>query len=90
MDLKDTQIKVYDSKGQEKIMEILFTYHSEERNRDYVFFFDPNNPDEVIMMRYEKSEGNDQGELFDIEDEEEIEELEDVFKSYNEGDDEDK
>jgi len=60
-------------------MEILFTYEHEERNKKYVFFFDPNNEEEVLVMSY-----NDEGELFPVDDEEEYEEIEEVFNAFEE------
>ena len=77
--LKDNQIIIEDDEGQEHLMEILFTYEHEQRNKKYVFFFDPNNDEEVLVMSY-----NDEGELFPVDDEEEYEEIEEVFNAFEE------
>ena len=77
--VKDNQIIIEDDDGQEHLMEILFTYEHEERNKKYVFFFDPNNEEEVLVMSY-----NDEGELFPVEDEDEYEEIEEVFNAFEE------
>ena len=79
MDKKDRQMTVIDGSGKEHTMEILFTYDNEERKRSYIFFYDPKNEDEVLVMRY-----NDNNELEDIEDEEEYAEVEEVFNAYQE------
>ncbi len=74
---KEKQITIVDGEGKEHLMEILFTYENEERGTKYVFFFDPADPENVIPMRY-----NDDGSLEDIDDEEEYEEVEEVFNAY--------
>ena len=74
------KLTVIDGEGKEHLMEILFTYENEERGISYVFFFDPANPDDVIPMRY-YLEG-DEGRLEEIDDEEEYEEVEEVFNAY--------
>lgn len=77
--VKDNQIIIEDDDGQEHLMEILFTYEHEERGKKYVFFFDPDNEEEVLVMSY-----NDEGELFPVDDEEEYEEIEEVFNAFEE------
>ena len=74
---KEKSIIITDSEGKEHLMEILFTYDNEERNASYVFFFDPSNPEEIIAMRY-----TEDGELEEITDDEEYEEVEEVFNAY--------
>ncbi len=74
---KEKQITVIDSEGNEHLMEILFTYENEERGTKYVFFFDPADPENVVPMRYD-----DDGNLLDIDDEEEYDEVEEVFNAY--------
>ena len=77
--IKDNQLTVIDNEGNEHLMEILFTYEHEERKKKYVFFYEKENPEEVIAMEY-----NDKGELLEIEDDEEYEEVEEVFNAFNE------
>ena len=76
--LDEKEITIIDDNGNQKVMEILFTYEHEERKKKYVFLYEKNNPDEVIAMEY-----NDNGELFEIESEEEYEEVEEVFNAFN-------
>ena len=84
MEIKnDTQMVVIDADNKEHLMQILFTYENEERGTKYVFFYDTEDPEEnVIAMRYQ-GELN-QGELEPIEDDEEYEEVEEVFNAWQE------
>jgi len=75
--LKDNQMVVTNEKGEEKTVTILFTYENEERKKSYVFFVDPDNDEEVIVMSY-----TDDGNLEDITDEEEYDEVEEVYNAY--------
>ncbi len=76
---KENQMVVTDSEGKEHSMQILFTYDNEERKASYVFFYDTEDPEqEVLVMRY-----YDNGELEAI-DEEEFEEVEEVFAAWQE------
>lgn len=74
---EEKQITIIDDKGNEHLMEILFTYDNEERKTSYVFFYDPEKPDEVFAMRY-----NDKKELAEIEDPDEYAEVEEVFNAF--------
>ena len=79
MEIKnEQQMVVTDSEGKEHLMQILFTYDNEERKTSYVFFYDTeDNEQEVIVMRYLES-----GELEPIEDDEEYDEVEEVFNAW--------
>ena len=79
MEIKnEKQMVVTDNEGKEHLMQILFTYENEERNTSYVFFYDTEDKDEeVVVMRYLES-----GELEPIEDDEEYEEVEEVFNAW--------
>ncbi len=80
MDLIDEkQITIQDSDGNKHLMEILFTYEHEERKKKYVFLYEKDSPEEIIAMEY-----NDNGELFEIESDEEYEEVEEVFNAFME------
>ena len=74
----EKQITIRDEEGNEHLMEILFTYENEERKTSYVFFYDTEDKDEeVVVMRYLES-----GELEPIEDDEEYDEVEEVFNAW--------
>jgi uncharacterized protein YrzB (UPF0473 family) len=81
MEIKDEkQMIVTDNEGKEHLMQILFTYDNEERKSSYVFFYDTEDPnEEVVVMRYLES-----GELEPIEDDEEYDEVEEVFNAWQE------
>ena len=81
MEIKnENQMVVTDGDGKEHLMQILFTYDNEERKASYVFFYDTEDKDEeVIVMRYLES-----GELEPIEDDEEYDEVEEVFNAWQE------
>ncbi len=70
---------IKDENGQEKEMEILFTFESDELNAQYVVFTDPTSEDgEVFASRY-----NDEGELEPIETEAEWEMIEEVVGAFS-------
>lgn len=79
MELKNDEIIVYDDDGKEYLMKILFTYYNEKRKTEYVYFYAEDKEDEVIVMKY-----NDKHELFDIEDDDEMKEAQEVFDCFNE------
>ena len=81
MEIKnENQMVVTDAEGKEHLMEILFTYDNEERKTSYVFFYDSEDKDEeVVVMRYLEN-----GELEPIEDDEEYDEVEEVFNAWQE------
>ena len=81
MEIKnENQMVVTDSEGKEHLMNILFTYDNEERKASYVFFYDSEDPNEdVIVMRYTQD-----GELEPIEDDEEYDEVEEVYNAWSE------
>lgn len=81
MELKnDNEMVVTDAEGKEHLMHILFTYDNEERNTSYVFFYEVGSKDEdVIVMKY-----TEDGELIDIDDDEEYAEVEEVYNAWEE------
>ena len=77
MIIDDKQMTIKDDQGNEHLVEILFTYEHDERKKKYVFFYEKDNPEEVIAMEY-----NDEGELLEIESDEEYDEVEEVFNTF--------
>ena len=73
--MDEKQITIMDEDGNQHVMEILFTYEHEERGKKY----EKDKPEDIIAMEY-----NDNGELFEIESDEEYEEVEEVFNAFNE------
>ena len=77
---EERKMTVTDVNGNEYEAEILFTYENEERKTSYVFFYDSEDKDEeVVVMRYLEN-----GELEPIEDDEEYDEVEEVFNACQE------
>ena len=79
MIIDDKQMTIRDDQGNEHLVEILVTYEHDERKKKYVFFYEKDNPEEVIAMEY-----TDDGELLEIESDEEYEEVEEVFNTFME------
>ena len=77
MIIDDKQMTIKDDQGNEHLVEILFTYEHDERKKKYVFLYNKETPEDVICMEY-----NDKGELFEIESDEEYEEVEEVFNAF--------
>lgn len=75
--MQDDHIIITDDNGVESIFKILFTYDNEDRNFSYVLFYSEENPEDIIAMKY-----NDDGELFEIESDEEYDEVEEVLNTY--------
>ncbi len=65
--------------GRQLTFKVLFTYHSEDFDKDYVFFYQENDEDNIIVYSYD-----DSNTLHEIEDEEEYKELDEVLESYDE------
>lgn len=82
MELNEKRMTITDENGNEHLVEILFTFHHPERNKDYVLFYEIDNEDEVMAMIY-----NDDGELLEIEDEEEYAEVEEVLAAFQDEED---
>lgn len=65
--------------GQEKAMNILFTFDSEEYGKSYVLFYDPEDKDmEVFAMSFDENNN-----LFAVEDEQEWEMIGEVLRSFD-------
>ena len=79
MEKKDNKIVFTDDQGKITELNILFTYKSEERHKMYVLFYADENPTEIIAGYLGEND-----EIYDIEDDDEYDELEEVLKSYQE------
>ena len=79
MDKQDNKIIFTDDKGNQTELTILFTYRSEERNKMYVFFYHEDTPEDIIVGYLGEND-----EIFDVETDEEYDELEEVLTSYQE------
>ena len=84
--LKDNQLIFVNENNEEIVCDILFTYHSENFNKDYVFFIPLENvnddgTNDVACASYIEKD-NAIGELNAVESDEEWEELSEVFNSF--------
>ena len=71
-------IFITNADGEEKEYVILFTFESDETGRKYVLYYDEEDEDpEAIAQIYD-----DEGHLFDIESEEELEMIQEVFNTF--------
>lgn len=81
MNLKDNQMIVTDGEGNEHLVEIFFTYKSPRNEKEFVFFYEVGNDEEVIVM-----EVKDDNTLCDVEDEEDLKEAEEIFEAFQNND----
>ena len=78
--LLDDEMLITTAEGEEKLMKILFTYESDARGKQYVFLYDPENEDEVLVFSYNEKDLS----LEEIEDDEEYKEAEEVLNAFYE------
>lgn len=75
----EKEIIIIDEDGNELKMEIEFTYTDEATGKEYVFYFDPANEEELFVAGYDEN-----GNLYDVETDEEMNKLEKVLDKYYE------
>lgn len=78
--LETNTMFVTDESGNEKEMEILFTFEDEEKGRKYVVFADPEDEGEEVFA----SAYDDEGNLMPIETDEEWQMIEEVIGAFQE------
>ena len=77
MILEDEMI-ITNEKGEEKVMKILFSYESEQRGKEYVFLYEKDDEENVLVFSVNAEDNS----LEEIEDDEEYAEAEEVFNAY--------
>ena len=87
---KENKLTYVDESGNEVLCEILFTFHSEKFNKDYVLFYPEGDVDEdgkinVMAASYVEKEGAE-GELFEVTNDDEWDEIEEMLDAYDNGD----
>ena len=95
-ELEDNQLSYIDDNGKEVVCEILFTFHSDDFNKDYVLFYPIDEEDEdgrinVRAASYVEQDGEEIGTLDQITNDDEwtmIEEMLDLYEQNNIDDDE--
>ena len=78
MELDENKMVISDEEGNEHLVTVLFTYHNDERNRDYVVFIEDGDDDNAVVMIYDE----ETGDLSQIEDDEEYEEFLEVYNAF--------
>ena len=76
--LLDDEMIIKTDSGEEKVMKILFTYESEQRGKEYVFLYEKDDEENVLVFTVNEKEES----LEEIEDDEEYAEAEEVFNAY--------
>ena len=74
----DDEMIITNENGEEKVMKILFTYESEQRKAEYVFLYEKDDEDNILVFKVNEKEES----LEEIEDDEEYAEAEEVFNAY--------
>lgn len=80
--MDDRTLILFDKDGNEIVTKILFTYHSDEYNNDYVVFYNEK-INEISAACYNPNDG-DKGELSEVKTEEEWKMLEEILNDYAE------
>ena len=89
MENNENRLTFIDEEGNEVLCEILFTFNSEEFNKNYVLFYpvgseDENGEIEVMAASYTENEDGTCGELRSIETEEEWKLIEEMLETFSE------
>ncbi len=82
--INDRTLTIIDENGKEVACEILFTFHSDEFNKNYVLFFAKGADEKGENVEINAAVYADDGELFDVETDEEWEMLEEVLAEFEE------
>lgn len=80
VELLENEMIITDENGDEKVLNILFTYENEERGKSYVFLYEKDDEDNVMAFIYNEEDKS----LSEIEDDDEYNEVEEVFNAFNE------
>ena len=75
--MKDDRITIIDEQGKEKEMKILLTFDANDRS--YVVVYGEDDPDSCIPFIYDE-----EGNLYAVESDEEMEMIEEVVSAYEE------
>ncbi len=87
MENKENQLTIIDENGNEILCEVLFTFNSEEFNKNYVVFYPVGSEEEdgtisVMAASYVELEDGTCGELSEVTDEKEWELIEEMLESF--------
>lgn len=87
MENMDNKLTYVDENGNEVLCEVLFTFNSEEFNKNYVLFYPVGSEDEdgginVMAASYVELEDGTAGELQNVETDEEWDLIEEMLESF--------
>lgn len=87
MENGEKQITIVDENGNEQLCEVLFTFDSDKFNKSYVLYYPVSSEDddeeiEIHASSYTPSEDNEDGELQQIETEEEWDMIEEMLNTF--------
>jgi len=85
--MNEKQFTIIDENGNEFLCDILFTFHSDDYDKDYVVYTIPGKEDEdeiEVSAAWYKEEDGQEGELFPIEADEEWQLVEQVLQEFDE------
>ena len=89
MENQEQHITIVMEDGTEQLCEIIFTFDSDETGHQYVVYHPiGNESDEIFAARYVVGEGGEEGELLQIETDEEWDMVEEVINTFMEQEDE--
>lgn len=80
--MDDRKITLVDEEGRKIECEIIFTYHSDDLNKDYIVFMDKSTEEVTAAVYVENADG--EGDIFPIESDAEWEMLEELLEEYAE------
>lgn len=63
---------------EEKTLKVLFTFHHDERNADYILVYEEENPEDVMLFQYYED-----NTLESVEDEEILAEAQELLDTYD-------
>ena len=77
--MNDREIKLFLEDGSEVIFKILFTFHHDERNADFVLVYDEKEPENVMLFQYFEDQT-----ISSVDDPEILEEAQELLDTYEE------
>lgn len=80
MKLENNQIVFEDEQGRKTYFNIYFSYKDDQTNKNYIFFYTEDNPEEIIVAQYLE----DEQQFIDVEDDDELDKLEKILQKYQE------
>ncbi|CDC43584.1 putative Holliday junction resolvase [Firmicutes bacterium CAG:449] len=80
MKLENNQIVFEDEQGRKTYFNIYFSYKDDQTNKNYIFFYTEDNPEEIIVAQYLE----DEQQFIDVEDDDELDKLEKILQEYQE------